>query len=194
MKTRILRAVVTAVAVAGAVVSLGAIAGDVQLASRPIVSKYKGNEAMRGCLVPSTRTIVPGEPFRVGLLLRPQPGWRVHSVECTDIGWPPSLEWKLPEGFTASPLRWPKGRLVTDGAMRWSVYDDTALAICEITPPKSLQQREIVIAAHAQWTCETNFVTLSPVDAALELRLAVGRTEKPINQELFSKHDLAMRK
>jgi thiol:disulfide interchange protein/DsbC/DsbD-like thiol-disulfide interchange protein len=60
----------------------------------------------------AARVLVPGETAAVAIRLRPEPGWHAYWRHAGDVGSPPSVEWQLPAGFTAAPLRWPKPELI----------------------------------------------------------------------------------
>ena len=170
--------------------SVPAQTDDWRSTSTPVKSTIDGEEAACGRLVGNTEVVVAGKPFLMGLLVRLQPGWRVFSANPGDTGFPLNLEWKLPKGFAASHIFWPKAKLVSDGNVHWNVYDEEVLVICEITPPKDLQGKDTVIKAHVQWACENGSMCLRPIDTELTLSLTVGQSEKPANVPLFEKHKL----
>jgi DsbC/DsbD-like thiol-disulfide interchange protein len=47
------------------------------------------------------------QPMWVGLLFQLDPGWHIYWQNAGDSGEPPKVQWQLPEGFRAGPIRWP---------------------------------------------------------------------------------------
>ena len=60
----------------------------------------------------AARVLAPRETTSVAIRLRPEPGWHAYWRHAGDVGSAPSVEWQLPEGFTAAPLRWPTPELI----------------------------------------------------------------------------------
>ena len=60
----------------------------------------------------AARVLVPGDTATIAIRLRPQPGWHTYWRHAGDVGSPPSVAWRLPEGFTADSLRWPTPELI----------------------------------------------------------------------------------
>jgi thiol:disulfide interchange protein DsbD len=60
----------------------------------------------------AARVLAPGDTAAIAIRLRPEPGWHAYWRHAGDVGSPPSVEWRLPEGFTAAPLRWPAPELI----------------------------------------------------------------------------------
>ena len=55
----------------------------------------------------AVRTVAPGDTIPVAIRLRPNPGWHTYWRHAGDVGSAPDITWRLPDGFTAAPLRWP---------------------------------------------------------------------------------------
>ena len=58
-------------------------------------------------LVSEVAAIAPGEPFTVGLRMRMDDHWHTYWINPGDSGLATSIEWTLPEGFSAGPIRYP---------------------------------------------------------------------------------------
>src|SRR5690606_38956069 len=58
-------------------------------------------------IVADRAAVVPGEPMRIGLRIRHDPQWHTYWRNPGDSGLPTRLDWRLPEGFEAGPIRWP---------------------------------------------------------------------------------------
>src|SRR5690349_10440439 len=58
-------------------------------------------------LVAEAASIAPGGTVWVDLHLEVEPGWHVYWQNPGDSGLPTAIDWKLPSGFSAGPIRWP---------------------------------------------------------------------------------------
>ncbi len=118
--------------------------------------------------------IVPGTPIEVGLRIRPIPGWHVYWKQVGDAGEPPTVEWRLPPGFSAAPFEWPapyvKFRLA--GGVTTIGYDREVTLLTRIEVPPRLDGESTEIAAHVEWlVCDKDGCV--PGSADLSLRLPV---------------------
>jgi len=98
------------------------------------------------------KAIAPGKPFSVALELSHPDGWHSYYKNSGGVELPPTIEWKLPEGFSAGPIQWPVPE-VKDGYFGKSfVYPGTPVFIVDITPPASLEAgKEVTIGGLAKW-------------------------------------------
>lgn len=55
----------------------------------------------------AARAVAPGDTIPVAIRLRPNSGWHTYWRHAGDVGSAPEVTWRLPDGFTAAPLRWP---------------------------------------------------------------------------------------
>ncbi|HEX8210518.1 MAG TPA: thioredoxin family protein [Longimicrobium sp.] len=55
----------------------------------------------------AARAVAPGDTIAVAIRLRPNRGWHTYWRHAGDVGSAPVVTWRLPDGFTAAPLRWP---------------------------------------------------------------------------------------
>src|SRR5688500_9962069 len=60
----------------------------------------------------ASRVVAPGATVAIAIRPRPEPGWHSYWRHAGDVGSAPAVEWKLPDGFTAAPLRWPTPQLI----------------------------------------------------------------------------------
>jgi len=89
---------------------------------------YQGRELVKAELVANTTAITPGEPFKVGLLLRMAPGWHTYWKFPGDAGIPTEIKWNLPPGWAAGEIQWPTPlRLVEPGDIEIYGYHDEVL-------------------------------------------------------------------
>lgn len=124
-------------------------------------------------LIAAIDTIQPGVPFSVGLHQRITPHWHTYWKNPGDSGEPTRISWTLPEGFTASEIRWPVPEAIPVGPLMNFGYSDSLLLPVTITPPEDLDRsRPIEIRARANWlVCEAICI---PESAELSLSLPVA--------------------
>ena len=150
--------------------------------------------------IPATATVVsevsaiaPGEPFRVALKISHAPHWHTYYINPGQVGFPPSVEWELPEGFSAGDLQFPVPILGEFSGAPFYGYEGVTYFLQTITPPATLKAGEtITLSGEASWlACETKCI---PGDAALELTLpvAVSAEPNPATAADFALADAAM--
>jgi thiol:disulfide interchange protein/DsbC/DsbD-like thiol-disulfide interchange protein len=128
-------------------------------------------------LIAAVDAIVPGKPFTVGLRQRITPHWHTYWKNPGDSGEPTRITWTLPEGFTASDIRWPLPEAIPLGPLMNYGYSDALLLPVTITPPAKLDAKRVHLKARAEWlVCEKICI---PESADLELTLPVTGSATP---------------
>ena len=147
---------------------------------------HQGQKLVEATLLTDTTAIVPGQPFRLGLLLRMAPGWHTYWENPGDSGLPTTFDPQLPDGFTTGPIIWPlPQRIIEPGDIQVYAYQGEVLLVRTITPPATLAAPEITISAKSTWlVCEAICI---PGKAETSLTLPVAPTAEPANTELFEK-------
>ena len=132
----------------------------------------------RSSLAAEAKSIAAGEPFSVALQLVHPPKWHSYYLNSGGIEIPPSIEWKLPDGFTAGPIQWPVPE-VKDGLFGKSfVYSGSPVFLVEITPPASLEAgKTVTLQADAAWQiCED---LCKDEKASFKIELPVAASAEP---------------
>jgi thiol:disulfide interchange protein DsbD len=147
---------------------------------------YEGKQLVKAELLADTTAVVPGKPFTVGLLLRMVPGWHTYWKFPGDAGIPTELKWNLPPGWKVGEIQWPIPlKLKEPGDIQIYGYHDEVLLMQEITPPASISDPTVKLAAEANWlVCEKICI---PGSASLQLDLLISASSAPANAELFSR-------
>lgn len=101
------------------------------------------------------QTIAAGKSFLVALRLDHPKGWHSYYKNSGGVESPPSVQWTLPSGFTASEISWPVPE-VKDGYFGKSfVYSGSPVFLIQIQPPAELPLGEVTLTAKATWQiCE----------------------------------------
>jgi thiol:disulfide interchange protein/DsbC/DsbD-like thiol-disulfide interchange protein len=155
---------------------------------RPVAAQtYEGRELVQATLLADANAVVPGKPFTAGLLLRMVPNWHTYWKFPGDAGLPTEITWKLPEGWKAGEIQWPIPlKLDEPGGIQIYGYHDEVLLLQQITPPATLKDSKVELAAEASWlVCEKICI---PGSAKLQLELPVAAQNVSANEEVFSRY------
>lgn len=129
-------------------------------------------------LVSSVRAFRPGETFWAAVRLKPDPGWHVYWENPGDSGAPPVVTWRMPEGFSAEPPRFPRPERLPVGPLVNYGYRQEVLLPARFTPaPGWRRGRTAVLRARAEWlVCKEECL---PAAADLTLRLPPAAASRP---------------
>ncbi|MEO7277096.1 MAG: protein-disulfide reductase DsbD domain-containing protein [Sphingomicrobium sp.] len=113
-----------------------------------------------------------GGEVELAIVMRTSPGWHGYWLNPGDAGLPMEVQWKLPRGFAARPLRYPvPSRLEISGLMNYVYGRDYALLVRLKVPADA--QGIIPIRAAAHWLACTDKICV-PEQGQLALDLPVG--------------------
>ncbi|MCS7008489.1 MAG: protein-disulfide reductase DsbD family protein, partial [Chthoniobacterales bacterium] len=145
---------------------------------------YEGRELVRASLVPAQNAVVPGQPFTIGILLEIADGWHVYWRNPGDAGLATSIEWELPEGFSANQIQWPiPKRLAEPGNLIVYGYKNQVFFPFRIEVASQFQGSEASLKAKVRWlVCEALCL---PGEAELDLTLPVAEKSTQLNSEIF---------
>ena len=148
---------------------------------------YEGRELVQAKLLADVSAVVPGKPFTVGLLLHMVPHWHTYWKFPGDAGIATEIKWNLPDGWNVGEIQWPIPlKLDEPGDIQIYGYHDEVLLLQEITPPGSLKDSSVQLAAEASWlVCEKICI---PGGAKLKLDLPVAGKSAAANEEIFSRY------
>lgn len=102
-------------------------------------------------LLSEVTAITPGKSFTVALSVHHHDGVHTYWKNPGIVGVPISLEWQLPEGFTAGDIQWPVPELVDMAGHPAHGHTRDILLLVDITPPKSLAKGPIELRANSRW-------------------------------------------
>jgi thiol:disulfide interchange protein DsbD len=139
-------------------------------------------------LVSEVSSVSPGKPYTVAVTLPHPAGWHTYYLNSGGVELPPSLDWKLPEGFSAGPIQWPVPEILKGDFSTNLAYEHSVTLLVEITPSAEIAEGESVeLAVDAMWQfCKPG--RCENAEANLQLKLPVGDAELDSAQlELFTK-------
>jgi len=141
-------------------------------------------DLVKASLVADTSAVQPGQPFKVGVLLKIAPQWHVYWQNAGEGGVPTTVNLRLPDGFVASPLQYPVPKhLPLQGGLFAYGYEDEVMLTATITPPAKIDSSNVSIGAESNWlVCEKVCVM---GNANVSLTLPVADAAGPDQQALF---------
>lgn len=138
-------------------------------------------------LISTESTIVPGQPFTLGLRLKIDPTWHTYWLNPGPTGIPTKLDLELPDGWKAGELQFPvPKKFITDYSTPGFDYKEPGFGYekevihsLEITPPADLKPGDsVTISGNSKWLmCDPG--TCVPGKAAVAITLQVGETAQP---------------
>ena len=124
-------------------------------------------------LVAAETSIQPGRPFTVAVRLTHQPRWHTYWLNA-GTGYPTSLTWSLPSGWTAGEIQWPVPSLIRDkdGKVTGHGYDGVVYLPVIITPTDDAATgQRVTLQVKAGWLmCNEMCI---PGEAEVQLTLPV---------------------
>jgi len=102
-------------------------------------------------LVLPQSTLYPGGPNSAGLYFKLEPGWHVYWKNPGDSGEPPQMNWTLPEGITAGPLKFPAPKKLPLGPLMDFGYENEVLFPFSFDVAKSARLGPAVLDAKVSW-------------------------------------------
>lgn len=125
-------------------------------------------------LVSELNEIQPGEPFWVAVKINLQDYWHAYWKNPGPIGFPLSINWKLPEGATAGEIKWPTPEEFQTAMGSSYGYSGEAWFLTEIIPSKTVKSGAIFdIHADVDWlVCSDS--SCVPGEKSLELHVPVS--------------------
>ena len=144
------------------------------------VGSAAGEKKLKGLsieLVSETRTVVPGQPFTVGLHIEHDEGFHTYWQNPGIVGLATHITWQLPEGFTASEIQWPYPELTKMVGHPCHGYQRDVTLLVTIKPPDQIREKEVTLEVATGWMCCAD--TCHPGEKNLSLTLRVAAETLP---------------
>jgi len=126
---------------------------------------------VRARLVADAGEIRPGDPFHLGVLLEPEPGWHVYWRNPGEAGLATEVLFDLPDGFEAGELEWPAPVSFTQpGDLAGYGYEEPVVLAAEVTAPDGVRSTTTVSVA-ASWLACKDVCVLGSAELRAELPL-----------------------
>lgn len=134
-----------------------------------VASASSASAHVKVSLVAAERSIQPGRPFTVALRLEHEPHWHTYWINA-GTGYPTSLAWELPAGWSAGEIQWPTPIAIVDshGVITGNGYEGVAFLPVVLTPPVNLAPgTTVTLKAQAGWLMCADICV--PGEATVEL-------------------------
>jgi thiol:disulfide interchange protein DsbD len=142
-------------------------------AGLPFVSPALADGARSGhaeaALVCATDSYQPGKPVPLGIVLKIDAGWHSYWINPGVGGMPLSVEWTLPDGWTAGELGQPVPKRFMTGDLPGFGYEGEAVYRVDLTPPADARG-DAEVKVEVSWlTCSDDACVPGKVELALKL-------------------------
>ena len=151
--------------------------------SSPFGDSSDAEEWTQASLVSELGVIEAGRPFDVALVLKHPDGWHSYYKNSGGLEQSPGIDWDLPEGFTAGPIRWPVPEVIENSLGGKSIaYSGEVTLLVEITPPAELESGSShVLTAKPHWQiCKMTCKDEPNPDAPQEFQIEVTAGSEPV--------------
>jgi DsbC/DsbD-like thiol-disulfide interchange protein/cytochrome c biogenesis protein CcdA len=129
---------------------------------------------VRASIEAETITPAPGDTVTIAIVMDPKPGWHDYWLNPGDAGTPLELEWKLPPGVTAGPIRAPVPETLIIGGFMNHVYQHKHGFLVDLTIAPDLRKgQRLDIAVNARWSACSDEICV-PEGGILSVPLTVG--------------------
>jgi DsbC/DsbD-like thiol-disulfide interchange protein/cytochrome c biogenesis protein CcdA/thiol-disulfide isomerase/thioredoxin len=129
---------------------------------------------VRASIDAETRRPAAGDYLTVAIIMDPKPGWHDYWVNPGDAGTPLELEWQLPAGVTAGPVRAPAPEtLIVSGFMNHIYKAKHAFLIDLKIPEDARAGQSLDIKVDARWSACSDLVCV-PESATLFVPIKIG--------------------
>ena len=129
-----------------------------------------------GQLVGELSHAQPGQAYRVGLLLKHDPHWHTYW-KASATGYATSIDWDLPEGWTASEISWPTPTTYESQGFVEYVYEGDILLMVDLTPPADSAAGTVAIPFSADWLMCEELCIPGGMKGTISLEIAHGTPE-----------------
>lgn len=85
-------------------------------------------------LYTSSDSVHNGRDLQIVIKFDIKDGWHILSSTSGDIGLPTRIDWRLPEGYSLSDVRWSRPQILEEDGLRLSVYEGQAYYAATIIP------------------------------------------------------------
>lgn len=144
------------------------------LAALPIVAGPVSTPHVTAELLLDRSHVRPGEEFRLGLHLKMKEGWHTYWKHPGDSGEATTIDWVLPEGFTAEPILWPQPQRISMEPLTTYGYEgDVLLLVPMRAPATAIAGSSASMTANVYWmVCEKICI---PEEVTLDIDVPIAR-------------------
>lgn len=124
-------------------------------------------------LVSDVSAAEPGSTIWVGLRFQLEPGWHIYWVNPGDSGEPASVQWRLPQGWSAGPISWPAPyRMQNPAGVDYGYHDQATLLTKVKVSPQAKADSTNELSADLRWLACKDICVPQKGAAKLAMRVA----------------------
>jgi thiol:disulfide interchange protein/DsbC/DsbD-like thiol-disulfide interchange protein len=141
-----------------------------------VFASFTARAQVQASLVAADKSVQSGRSFTVALRLDQQPTWHTYWIRA-GTGYPTSLHWDLPPGWTAGAIQWPVPTMIRDanGNITGNGYDGIVELPVTITPAGNLKSGEhVTLEAQAKWLMCSDICIPDRAQVTLTLPVSLG--------------------
>ncbi|GJM24591.1 MAG: hypothetical protein DHS20C16_10060 [Phycisphaerae bacterium] len=137
-------------------------------------------------LISSVAEAAPGKPFELALKFEFPAGYHIYWENPGDSGLAPQVNWKLPEGFVAGPLRFPAPKRHEASGLITYVLEGSPILLTTVTPAKeTVVGNDAKIEADVSWlVCKESCFRGSK---SVNISIPMAKASKPIEDDIAFK-------
>ncbi len=165
-----------------AVLLLG-LAGQGAAQTAPLGPVVQTPEARTEVVVHAPQGFAPGRTMWLGLQIDHAPEWHTYWKNPGDSGLPTTLEWTLPEGWTAGEIDWPAPHGLPIGPLLNFGYEGRLVLPVPLSLSDAAARGPVTLRLKANWLiCRIECI---PQSGEYELTIDAGNTPYALHAEAF---------
>lgn len=117
----------------------------------PLGAATTGGGHTRASLSIESPSVAPGQTVWAAVRLEMEPGWHTYWKDPGDSGMATKIQWRLPAGFTAGEIEWPRPEVISIPPLTDYGYHGEAVLLVPLTAPARIDSPAVVIGARVDW-------------------------------------------
>jgi thiol:disulfide interchange protein/DsbC/DsbD-like thiol-disulfide interchange protein len=164
----------------------------VAIFAAPAPAQPARERAIAVSLLPEGRQVAAGQKVELAFVMQPRPGWHGYWQNPGDAGAPARVEWRLPAGVAAAPLRYPVPEtLIISGLMNY-VYEHDYALLTGLDIPRGLPPgTRLPVTARLDYLACTDRICV-PESATVSTELEVAAAAGAENRAAIDLHRQAL--
>ncbi len=150
-------------------------------------ARATGESLVKTELLPAAGLLEAGRPFRLAVVFHVEKGWHTYWRNPGDSGSPPTIDFDLPAGFTASAIEFPRPTIMDGHGETTIGYEGDVAFFVTITPPATFATLSPVpIKAVLSWMVCTDRCLLGRRTVSIDV--PVAGTPLVVSEDLKTFH------
>jgi len=127
-------------------------------------------------LIAEQTAAVPGRPLSLGLRFEIDPRWHIYWRNPGDSGGPPTVDWRLPDGFQAGEFQWPAPQRIAVGGtlVNYGYEADVLLPLTVRVPATAKPGTQVDLVGHVKYLICSDLCVPARADVKLTVPIAAS--------------------